>query len=229
VQFHDRELILFDLDGTLVDSVPDLANSINHMLRELGREGFPEETIRGWVGNGAAVLVRRALSGTREVDPELDEGLFARARGIFLEHYGAHLPGRTRLYPGVGETLEELGRRRYRMAVVTNKPAPFVPPILEGLGIAGHFETFLGGESLPVKKPDPRPLLHCCELLELPAGRAAMVGDSRNDILAARRAGIPSVAVSYGYNYDQPVEALEPDRVVERFGELLEIFPGAAR
>ncbi|WP_457605257.1 phosphoglycolate phosphatase [Nitratifractor sp.] len=219
-----KELILFDLDGTLIDSVPDLADAVNLMLEELGREPFPEATIRGWVGNGAATLVRRALSGSHEPDPAV-EPLFEEARQRFLEHYGSRIPGRTLLYPGVRETLERLEERGYRMAIVTNKPEPFVAPILEGLGIAGPFELIVGGETLPVKKPDPLPLLHSCERLGVAPDDAVMVGDSRNDILAARAAGIDSVAVSYGYNYDEPIESYEPKVVLKRFEELLEHFP----
>ena len=229
MSFSRTQLILFDLDGTLIDSVPDLADSVNHMLHSLGRDPFEEETIRGWVGNGAAMLVRRALSGSRDPDPQLPERLFEEARKIFLRHYGENLPGRTRLYPEVAQTLESLADRGYRMAIVTNKPEPFVGPILRGLGIEGHFELVLGGESLPVKKPDPLPLLHSCERLGVAVAQAAMVGDSRNDILAARAAGIPSVAVSYGYNYDEAIETYGPDRVVARFGTLREIFVGAAQ
>jgi phosphoglycolate phosphatase len=226
--FSRKELILFDLDGTLIDSVPDLADAVNAMLEDLGRTPFEEETIRGWVGNGAAMLVRRALSGSRRPDPELEEGFFEEARRIFLRRYGERIPGRTRLYPEVAETLQTLAEHAYRMAIVTNKPEPFVAPILEGLGIAKHFETVLGGESLPVKKPDPLPLLHTCERLGVAKERAVMVGDSLNDILAAQRAQIPVIAVAYGYNYDEPVQAHGPDRVAERFGEIPEILRGAA-
>ena len=222
--FSGKELILFDLDGTLIDSVPDLTDAVNAMLADLGRMPFDEETVRGWVGNGGAMLVRRALSGSREPDPTLEEAFFREARKIFLRRYGERIPGRTRLYPEVGETLMRLGDRGYRLAVVTNKPEPFVEPILKGLEIAEHFEMILGGESLPVKKPDPRPLLHTCETLGVDRKKAVMVGDSLNDIEAARCAGIPSIAVTYGYNYDEPIESYGPDRIVERFGEIADIL-----
>jgi len=224
VPFREKELILFDLDGTLIDSVPDLADAVNRMLGDLGREPYAEETVRGWVGNGAAMLVRRALCGRREADPEAGGELFEKAHRSFLRHYGEILPGRTRLYPEVAQTLDLLRDRGYRLAIVTNKPEVFVAPILEGLGLQGYFEKIQGGESLPVKKPDPLPLLHTCETLGTARERAVMVGDSLNDILAARRAGIRSIAVSYGYNYDEPIGSCGPDRVVERFGEIAGIL-----
>jgi phosphoglycolate phosphatase len=224
--FENRSLILFDLDGTLIDSVPDLALAVNAMLDRLGRAPYSEETIRGWIGNGSAMLVRRALAGSRELPENFDEALFARAHPIFLEAYAGVLARATRAYPEVPETLAVLRERGYRMAIVTNKPGQFVAPILERLGLAEYFELTVGGEDLPVKKPDPAPLLHACERMATPKNRALMVGDSANDILAARKAGIPVVAVSYGYTHDTPVEAYGPDQVVARFGELREILRG---
>jgi len=222
--FERTDTILFDLDGTLIDSVPDLALAINAMLEESGREPFDEATIRGWVGNGSAMLVRRALAGNREAEPAPDEELFARAHARFLEHYSRVLAQATRAYPGVRETLAELKGRGYTMAIVTNKPGQFVAPILERLDLAEYFDLSVGGEDLPVKKPDPAPLLHACQRLGCGKEAAVMVGDSSNDILAAQRAGIDSIGVSYGYNYDTPIEALAPDATVERFDELLKIL-----
>lgn len=221
--FREKELILFDLDGTLIDSVPDLALAVNRMLETLGRERFEEERIRGWVGNGAAVLIRRALSGNREAEGKLDDALFEEARGLFLSHYGENLARRSRCYEGVPETLRRLRERGHRLAVVTNKPDPFVEPLLKAFGLEGLFEMIVGGESLPVKKPDPLPLIHSCESLGVEPARALMVGDSRNDIQAARAAGIHSVGVRYGYNYDEPIDVYGPDAVIDSFAELAEI------
>ena len=221
-----RSVILFDLDGTLIDSVPDLALAINEMLRELGRSPYDEETIRFWIGNGSAMLVRRALAGSREIPEGFDEELYARAHAIFLERYARVLARATRPYPQVPETLELLKARGYRMAIVTNKPGQFVAPILERLGLAEYFDLIVGGEDLPVKKPDPAPLLYACEELGVSPGKALMVGDSANDILAAKSAGIPVLAVAYGYTHGTPVEEYGPDRVVERFGELAELLKG---
>jgi len=216
-----KDTILFDLDGTLIDSAPDLAAAVNDMLEKLGRERFDEETIRHWVGNGARILVQRALSGSREIDGNLHEDLLDEALGIFFESYGNALCESTVLYPGVLPTLRRLRNAGFMMAVVTNKPSPFVHPILDTLGVSHLFDLTLGGEDLPRKKPDPLPLLHACERLETTVDRTLMVGDSRNDILASRAAGMESVGVRYGYNYGEPIEQYGPDAVVDRFEEIV--------
>ena len=224
MKFHDKKLLLFDLDGTLIDSVPDLALAVNEMLEKLGKAPYREDTIRGWVGNGAQTLVRRALAGNREAIPEPDEELFGKAIDIFLKSYGANLCRATGPYEGVPETLERLSRRGYTMAVVTNKPSLFVSPILERLGLADFFRLTVGGDDLPQKKPDPLPLLHSCERLGIPTEQTVMIGDSSNDILAAKAAGITSIGVRYGYNYDTPIESFGPDAAVDRFAEIMEFL-----
>ena len=221
-----REAILFDLDGTLIDSAPDLATALNRTMQKLGRPVYDEATVRHWVGNGATALVSRALSGGREIAPDLDEALLKRALEIFMALYQERLCERTALYPGVRETLERLSSQGLRMAVVTNKPGPFVAPILRKLGIERFFEFALGGEDLPRKKPHPMPLLHACEKLGVPVERALMVGDSSNDILAAKAAGMRSVGVGWGYNYGEEIADYGPDAVIERFDELLGLLEG---
>ncbi len=227
--FYDKKMLLFDLDGTLIDSVPDLAKALNATLRELNLPTYEEATIRTWIGNGAAMLLKRGLLGEREIDREPEKELFARALEIFLERYAAVLNDATGLYPEVKETLQKLREWGYRMAIVTNKPSQFVAPILENLGIESFFEHVVGGEDLPRKKPDPLPLLHCCEVLGCRPEKAVMIGDSSNDILAARAAGIPSVVVAYGYSADREVRDLGADAVVERFGEILDFFERSHR
>ena len=222
--FDEKELLLFDLDGTLIDSVPDLSKALNATLEELALPRYDEATIRSWIGNGAAMLVKRGLVGKREIDREPEKALFQKAMRIFLERYAVVLNEATGLYPEVAETLEILKDRGYRMAIVTNKPSQFVGPILENLGIESYFEHVLGGEDLPKKKPDPLPLLHTCEILGCRPESSVMIGDSSNDILAAKAAGIPAVAVAYGYSAERPVKELGADAVVERFGELLRLF-----
>ncbi len=220
-----KKAILFDLDGTLIDSVPDLALAVNEMLRQLGRQTFSEDTIRYWVGNGAQTLVKRALLGKRDIEgKQIDEALFEDALARFLAAYKKHLCEATRPYPHVSETLKELKARGYRLAIVTNKPEQFVGPILEGLGMGELFEAWLGGDSLPKKKPDPLPLLHLCETMQLKVEDAVIVGDSKNDILAAKACGMASIGVTYGYNYGESIEVYKPDVVIEDFGELLELF-----
>lgn len=223
MRFKNREIILFDLDGTLIDSAPDLAAAVNETMAKLGRETYDEATVRAWVGNGAGVLVKRALSGSRDIDENLSETLFEEALAIFMASYRKRLCDATALYPGVRETLERLEALGLKMAVVTNKPGPFVAPILEKLEIGRFFDLTLGGEDLPRKKPDPLPLLHACERLGASAGEALMVGDSKNDILAAKAAHIPCVAVGYGYNYGEDIAVHGPDAVIERMEELVEM------
>ncbi|QOR60964.1 phosphoglycolate phosphatase [Sulfurovum sp. ST-21] len=225
MKFRNKKAIFFDLDGTLIDSVPDLALAVNEMLTILGKETFSEDTIRYWVGNGAQTLVKRALLGRREVENErIDETYFKKAHTIFLEAYGKHLCKATRPYPHVVETLEALKSRGYRLTIITNKPEQFVEPILKGLGFDDLFETYLGGDSLPKKKPDPMPLLHMCDLLGLTVESCVMVGDSKNDILAANACGMQSIGVTYGYNYGEEISIYEPDAVVNDFSNISELF-----
>ena len=220
MNFGNKEVILFDLDGTLIDSAPDLADAVNATMERLGRKTYDESTVRGWVGNGATVLVKRALSGSREIDENLLDDVVKETLAIFMEAYRERICERTVLYPGVPGTLEALRDAGCRMAVVTNKPSPFVGPILEKLGIASLFDLILGGEDLPRKKPDPLPLLTACERMGATVDRAVMVGDSSNDILAAKGAGMQSIGVTYGYNYGEEITVCGPDAVVERFDEL---------
>ena len=219
--FANIGALLFDLDGTLIDSAPDLATALNRTMEKLGRPTYDEATVRHWVGNGATVLVSRALSGSREIAPDLDKKLLDEALAIFMGLYRERLCERTVLYPGVRETLERLRTRGLRMAVVTNKPGPFVAPILEKLEAVHFFDLTLGGEDLPHKKPHPLPLLHASQKLGVPVDKALMVGDSRNDILAAKAAGMRSVGVSWGYNYGEDIADCGPDAVIGRFDELL--------
>ena len=224
MKFTDKELILFDLDGTLIDSVPDLALAVNEMLTALGRDTFTEDIIRYWVGNGAQTLVKRALSGSREVAENIDEKLFNEALNIFLGFYRQHLCADTHPYPHVAQTLQALKEKGYRLGIVTNKPYEFVGPILTGLKLTGVFESYLGGNSLERKKPDPLPLLHICRELGVSVDASVIVGDSRNDILAANAAGMQSIGVTYGYNYGEDIAVYEPDAVVNDFGDILPMF-----
>jgi 2-phosphoglycolate phosphatase len=211
MNLSDKKLILFDLDGTLIDSAPDLAQSVNFMLRELNRSTFSEDIIRSWVGNGAKRLVQRALD-KESVDSELD---------IFLKHYSSNLCDKTKLYPNVLETLNTLKQKGHKLAIITNKPYDFIEPILKGLGISDLFDDFIGGDSLDRKKPDPLPLLYMCEKFGISVDKSVMIGDSKNDILAASAAGMDSIGVSYGYNYDESISVYEPDMVVDDFSTII--------
>jgi phosphoglycolate phosphatase len=224
LKFNNKELIIFDLDGTLIDSVPDLAVAVNFMLESLKRDVFDENTIRFWVGNGAQVLVRRALLGSSEIDKELDEDLYNKALEIFLNYYKKHLCVHTQTYKNVPQTLHSLKTKGYRLAIVTNKPIDFVAPILNGLHLNDLFELTIGGDSLTKKKPDPLPLHYVCEKLNVSVEDALMVGDSKNDILAANAAKMQSIGVSYGYNYGENIDFYNPDEVVDDFADILKFF-----
>jgi phosphoglycolate phosphatase len=221
LKFSNKKVILFDLDGTLIDSAPDLALAVNHMLEALNRETFNEEIIRYWVGNGAQVLVKRALSGQSEIDENLDPVLFEKALDIFLTFYAQNLAVTTATYPNVPTTLHTLKEAGYRLVIVTNKPFDFVGPILEGLNLGELFELHLGGDSLAQKKPDPTPLLHVCDQLNVTVEQCVMVGDSKNDILAANAAKMQSIGVSYGYNYGEEIGVYNPDVVFDDFADIL--------
>jgi len=212
-------LVMFDLDGTLIDSVPDLAEAVDRMLVELGRAPVGVEKVRDWVGNGARVLVRRALAGGLDHaavgEAETEEAL-ARFLDIYADCH--HL---TALYPGVHELLEALSTAAVELAVVTNKPERFVAPLLEQVGLGGYFRWIIGGDTLPQQKPDPAALLQVMHLAGVDAAQALFVGDSRNDVLAARAAAVPCVAVSYGYNHGRPIAEEKPNLVVDNLAELL--------
>lgn len=189
--------VLFDLDGTLVDSAPDLATAVNRTLAELGRAPVAEDTVRVWIGNGARRLVARALAGQRELAAE-PPGLEA-ALARFCEHYWDCLVAQSRPYPGVRRGLDTLSALGLPLGVVTNKPARFTAPLLEALQLADYFQVLVSGDTLPVKKPDPAPLVHAAGRLGAPVADCLLVGDSRADLDAALAAGMPMVRVPYGY------------------------------
>lgn len=221
------ELVVFDLDGTLIDSVPDLALAADGALAELGLSAAGEARVRDWVGNGSLVLMERALRYAMSVNTgkasqeKVDTALLERAHAAFLEHYGRDPGAHTRLYPGARECLDGLRERGLFLALVTNKPYAFIAPLLEGLGLAEHFALCLGGDSLPEKKPDPAPLLHVAAYIGVAPVACLMVGDSRHDIAAGKAAGFRTLAVPYGYNHGEPVSASEPDAVVDSLSQLV--------
>ncbi|MEQ9545361.1 MAG: phosphoglycolate phosphatase [Marinobacter sp.] len=214
---------LFDLDGTLVDSAPDLAAAVDQMLEHLSRPAAGIDKVRQWVGNGAAILVRRALADSIDWEPvdSRNDALFNDALSIFYHAYSEINGQHSVVYEGVEDCLTQLAEQGCRMAVVTNKPEQFVAPLLEQMGLEHWFDLTIGGDTLTVKKPDPAPLLHAMEALNGTRGTTVMVGDSAADISAALAAGIPCVAVRYGYNYGPPVDSLGADTVVDSLAELL--------
>lgn len=214
---------LFDLDGTLVDSAPDLAAAVDQMLEHLGRSPVGIDRVREWVGNGASVLVRRALARQTDWEPAQpkDDALFNDALAIFFHAYEQINGQHAVVYDGVEACLAKLKEHGCKLAVVTNKPEQFVAPLLEQMGLDHWFDLSVGGDTLPVKKPDPAPLVHAMEALGGTRGTTVMVGDSSADIDAALAAGLPCVAVRYGYNFGQSVDALGADAVVDSLAELL--------
>jgi len=220
------EMLLIDLDGTLVDSVPDLAWCVDAMMRRLDLPEHGEAKVREWVGNGVERLVRRALVGQLEGEPE--ETLFARAYPLFLELYAENTSRRSVLYPGVVEGLEGLQAAGYRLGCVTNKAERFTLPLLRTLGIHHHFGIIVSGDTLPQKKPDPEPLLHAARFFGVPPGQSLMVGDSVSDVQAARAAGFSIVCMSYGYNHGQDIREAHPDAVLDSMAELPALLQNGA-
>lgn len=219
------KLIGFDLDGTLVNSLPDLALSVNAALSELDLPQAPEEFILTWIGNGAPVLIARALDWVQtQTGRSLSEAEFEKVKDRFNFHYGENLCNVSRLYPNVKETLEALKAKGYTLAVVTNKPTKYVQPVLAAFGIDHLFSEMLGGQSLPAIKPHPGPLYYLCGKFGVEPRQLLFVGDSKNDILAAHAAGSPVVGLTYGYNYNIPISESHPDWVFDDFSQLLEIL-----
>lgn len=215
-----KSLIIFDLDGTLIDSVPDLAAAVDATLTALNATTAGVDHVRTWVGNGSLKLVERALVWAGLPLTELET-----AHKIFLQKY-AHCHDKTVEYAGVSEGLERLAKQGFGLAICTNKPTQFLPEILKNMGWTDTFACIIGGDSLSVKKPDPAPLHHICQTLGVENTHAVMVGDSENDILAGKNAGMTTLALSYGYNYDKPISDSRPDAAFDEFGALVDFILG---
>lgn len=213
--------LLFDLDGTMVDTAPDLTAAANHMLRSLGRGTFDEATVASWIGDGVPRLIKRALTGERFGEP--DPALFVEAQTLYNNYYEAHVADRSLLYPHVRETLGILQGEGFRLACVTNKAARFTQPLLQALGLDLFFEVVLSGDSLPRAKPDPLPLTSACQQLKVGLAGVALVGDSGNDMRAATAAAIPAIAVSYGYNHGVDLKELGATVITADFGTIPEL------
>jgi len=212
------DMILIDVDGTLVDSVPDLAFCVDEMMRRLGRDPRGEARVCDWVGNGVERLVRRALVG--RLDGEPGDADFDRAYPVFLALYADNTSKRSRLYPGVREGLDYLKQAGYSLGCVTNKAAQFTEPLLKDLGIYDYFGIVVSGDTLAHKKPHPAPLLHAAEFFKVEPSHALMVGDSISDVKAARAAGFGIACVPYGYNHGEDIRSARPDLVIENLATL---------
>jgi len=213
------KLVMFDLDGTLVDSVPDLAVALNQMLSALGREPAQLEDVRTWVGNGARVLVRRALASSME-HSAIGEAATEQALALFMASY-ANAHHYSQLYPGVLPALKWLHKQPIEMALVSNKPEQFIAPLLDQFKIGRYFRWIIGGDTLPQCKPHPAALLFVLQMTGVKAEEALFIGDSCNDVRAAHAARVRCVAMSYGYNHGRPIAEEHPALVIDDLRELL--------
>jgi phosphoglycolate phosphatase len=205
--------VILDLDGTLLDTAADLAAATNLMMIELGREPLPQATVASYIGKGVEVLVHRALGGS--LDARVDHDLHTQGHDAFMRHYQVENGRHSRPYDGVVEGVAAMRAKGLRLACVTNKPKSFADPLLEYFGLAQCFELIVGGDSLPLRKPDPMPMLHVAQRFEIDPLEIVAIGDSLNDALAARAAGMPVFAVPYGYNEGRDVRTLDVDAVFD--------------
>jgi len=219
------DAVFIDLDGTLIDTAPDLGRALNCTLDELGHAPVGDDLVRTWIGRGAAVLVQHALQETTGVAPA--STLHALALARFLELYATGLCVRSKIYPGVETVLAQLSAAGFRLACVTNKREAMTVPLLEQIGLMSYFDAVICGDSQDSMKPEPGPLLHACERLEISPQRCVLVGDSDNDILAAQAAGMAVIWVTYGYNQGLDLAAMQPDVTIDAFSAVAEIVERA--
>jgi phosphoglycolate phosphatase len=208
------DVVVFDLDGTLADTAPDLTAALNHALGRLGRPGVPAESVRHMVGHGARALLQKGLAATGGADEALVEAGFP----IFLDYYEANIADGTRIFDGLEAALDTLAGRGVKLAVCTNKLESLTYKLLAALGWHARFAAVVGGDSLAVRKPDPAPVHEAIRLAG--GGRAAFVGDSISDTDAARAAGVPCVAVTFGFS-DRPADQLGATALIDHFDALV--------
>lgn len=209
---------LFDLDGTLVDTAPDIAAALNRQLATLDLPALTTARVATWVGTGSAQLIRTALT---HYDHPADDGTVARLLAAYGADYARRAVEHSLPYPDAFATLTALHARGARLAIVTNKIALVARNVLRHFAIDTMFEVVIGGDEVPRGKPDPLALTLACQRLQVDAAGCVMVGDSRNDIIAAHAAGMRAIAVNYGYNHGQPISAANPDRIIASLRELL--------
>ncbi|MCY1499763.1 Phosphoglycolate phosphatase [compost metagenome] len=224
--FTEARAVFFDLDGTLVDSVPDLAAAVDTAMAELGLPLRGEARVRQWVSDGTEELIRRALINA--MDGEVDKELHRTALAHFHAAYRERLCVGSRLYDGVLPGLDALRAQGLPLAVVTNKQTDFAVSLLKEIGIGDYFDVVVGGAPSLNKKPAPDALLLAADRLGMEIAHSLMVGDSVNDVISARNAGCPVVCVPYGYNYGRDIREARPDRVIESIAELSALLPRRA-
>jgi phosphoglycolate phosphatase len=213
--------ILIDLDGTLLDTAPELVESANRMLRDMGRPAGSQDLLTSYIGNGISWLVKRALTGDMHAEPDVTS--YEEALPIFEKHY-TELLLQSKPFKGVVDGLDALKSAGFRLGCITNKVARYTEPLLIGIGLAHYFDIVLSGDSLPEKKPHPMPLLHAATFFGVPVEQVLLIGDSLNDALAARSAGCPVFCVPYGYNHGEPVDGLDVDAVIPNLSEALRLI-----
>jgi len=216
------EYLLFDLDGTLIDSLGDLTATINLMLRDLDRPPLSPEQISAFIGNGIPTTVHRALTATHPNHEPPTADLHTLAIATVHKHYANEMLNTTTLFPNVIETLEHFHGKR--LGVVTSKEVHFTHLMLDHFGIAKYFAAIVGGDTTPARKPDPRPVLEALRLLKATPDAAVMIGDSEIDIIAGRNAGTRTCAVTFGYRTAEQLRVTEPDVMIDRFEQLQEIY-----
>jgi len=211
-------MVMIDLDGTLINTAPDLADSVNIMLERMGREPWPLDKVATWIGNGVSRLVKRALTDSMQDEPPAAD--YEQGYQLFLQAYGENVSAKSRPYPGVVEGLDKLRAAGYRLACVTNKAEAFTLPLLADLQLDRYFELVVSGDSLPRKKPDPLPLTHACDFFGITPDHGILVGDSANDVKAAHAANMPVICVNYGYNQGVDLTTLDTRGVIDSLAVL---------
>ncbi|MFK5970663.1 MAG: phosphoglycolate phosphatase [Candidatus Marithrix sp.] len=216
------ELVLVDLDGTMVDTAADLAYATDGMLSKLNLPQQGEIKVRTWVGNGVKTLVARALEG--KMNPNPDPELLEQALDIFNILYASTNGVYSQSYAGVIEGLDWVKSQNINLACITNKAEEFTLPLLKEKGLDGYFSLVISGDSLPKKKPDPMPLLHAAKHFNVDPHKSLMIGDSTNDVKAARAAGFEILCVTYGYNHGQDIRLSNPDAILDSLEQIGELF-----
>ena len=209
---------MIDVDGTLVDSVPDLSWCLDETLKQVGLPPRGEAAARKWVGNGVIRIVERGIAN--DLNAPHDPAIFETAMPIFRELYAENTSKRSKLYPGVREGIDYLKTTGIKLGCITNKDEQFTHPILKDLGLWDDFEIVISGDTLEKKKPDPLPLLHGAKELGANPEKSLMLGDSTSDVKAARAAGFAIICMSYGYNHGDDIRDSNPDEVIDSMAEL---------
>jgi phosphoglycolate phosphatase len=217
----DVKAVMFDLDGTLVHSAPEIAFAINKMLAELQLSQLPQQKVESYIGEGAQMLIRRCITANLQHEP--DEALFEQAQLLFFAHYADNVR-QSKPYDGAVETLVALQDKRLKLACVTNKPERFTLPLLDESGLLDFFEIVVSGDTLPKKKPDPIQLRYICAKFNVLEAEAMLVGDSLTDVAGAHAAGCYIVTVPYGYNQRKPIEHSLVDETITNLTDLVHLL-----